>query len=265
MIDKDVLYDLYYNKKMSLKEVGIEVGVSSSNIQYVMKKHGFTARTYSEGAYLRDCKTRNIIEVTDKLHDFIVGNILGDGGVYSAKSHLERDNRHPPRTANYIHSDKHQDITNFISKTMTSFGIRQMGNIGRYEHKKLNNAVYYQYRSKHYPELLQFRKKMYKDGHKIIPNDLVFTGDIVLYWFLGDGSLTYPATGRPYIRICTEGFTQEDVEFAVNQFNSMGMQCSRTSDNSIRFSAYATEPFMNFIGKCPKEIEHIYGYKFTNN
>jgi hypothetical protein len=106
---------------------------------------------------------------------------------------------------------------------------------------------------------------MYKDNKKIIPRDLEFTPTICLHWYLGDGSLTKPKKGKPYVRICTQGFSIDDVNFAVQKFNDIGIPASRQpSGNSIRFlnKGNGGQKFLDYIGRCPKEINNIYGYKF---
>ncbi len=150
----------------------------------------------------------------------------------------------------------------YISNVFSKNNIKQMGKITKYIHK-YNKATYYCYGTKHYEELLYFRKYLYEERNKIIPRDLEFTPNILLHWYIGDGSLSRSGKTKKYSRICTQGFSIDDVEFAVTKFNKMGLDCTRQpSCNTIRFINNKTKDFLNYIGNCPKEIEHIYGYKF---
>jgi len=253
--DKDWLYQKYVVEKLNQTEIAKLVGVTSSSIRRYLVKYDIPIRSLSETLFL--CRKNPPVIISDEMLEFIQGNVLGDGGIFSVN-----DKKNKQRTAAYAHSSKYLDVISYIKDVFEKNNIESMGKINKFVHKK-NKAVYYQYWTKHYEELLAIRNYMYRDGRKIIPRDLEFTPTIVLHWYIGDGSLSECSSNKKYVRICTEGFPVEDVEFAVEKFTRMGLKCTRQpSCNTIRFATAKTGDFLDFIGPCPSEIEHIYGYKF---
>lgn len=262
--DRDWLYNQYIEQKKSFRQIGKDCGASFATIGYYAKKFNFKIRPKNEQCYLS--KRNAPIEITEYMKEFLIGNILGDGSLsYDCR---RKDSNFS--SCSYSHSNKNKRILEYVSNELSEFGIKQMGKINKYCHKKLN-SIYYTYWSRHYLELNKFKRYLYNQfNKKIIPRNLEFTPTICLHWYLGDGSLSkikQVNCNKYYARICTQGFSKDDVEFAVSKFNSMGIDCSRQpSGNTIRFSTkggyYGTLKFLNFIGRCPKEIEDIYGYKF---
>ncbi len=252
--DKDWLYQKYVVEKLNQTEMAKLVGVASSTIRKHLIKNDIPIRSLSETLFL--CRKNPPITISDEMMEFIQGNVLGDGGIFSVS-----DKKNIQRTASYAHSSKYLDMLLYLRDVFEKNGIESMGNINRFVHKR-NRAIYYQYWTKHYEELLAIRNYMYKDGKKIIPKDLEFTPTIVLHWYIGDGSLNKYKHNKS-ITICTQGFSVEDVDFAVKKFNKIGLHCTRQpSCNSISFAMKSTGDFLDFVGPCPEEIEHIYGYKF---
>jgi len=253
--DKDWLYQKYVVEKLNQTEMAKLVGVASSTIRKHLIKNDIPIRSLSETLFL--CRKNPPITISDEMMEFIQGNVLGDGGIFSVS-----DKKNIQRTASYSHSSKYLDIVLYIKSVFEKNNIETMGKINRFVHKK-SGAVYYQYWTKHYVELLDIRRYMYKNGKKIIPRDLELTPTIVLHWYIGDGSLSKCSHNKKYVRICSEGFPIEDVEFVVEKFCKMGLTCTRQpSCNTIRFATNKTGDFLDFVGPCPEEIEHIYGYKF---
>lgn len=54
MIKKEVLIDLYFNKKLSMKAVSQKLGISVNKVSYWMQLHGLSRRSISEGVYLKN-------------------------------------------------------------------------------------------------------------------------------------------------------------------------------------------------------------------
>jgi len=257
--DKNWLYNRYYIDNKSMKQIGKECGVSEGTIVYYMKKYNIKRRNRSDALFIR--KRNKPIVVNEELKEFLIGNILGDGSIQIHG----RNSLDTARSGAYAHSSKYYNVLKYINNFLNFFGIKRNGNIRKYKHPE-SGAIYYSYWTKYYEELLHFRKYLYKNNKKIIPRNLEFTPTICLHWYIGDGSLSKPKCGKPYIRICTQGFSVDDVNFAVQKFINMGFIASRQpSGNTIRFlNKYnASKKFLEYIGDCPKEIKDIYGYKFN--
>jgi len=254
--NKEWLYNKYCNEQLSPKQIGELVGVGAQNIIYRLNKYCIPKRTQLEVIILSHKKAD--VNLTEKYKEFIIGNILGDGGVYISSSNKSG------ATAAYAHSNKHLEILNYLTSKMKHIGFEQCGRIRKYIHR-INKATYYCYWTRNYKEFLWFRNYMYKDGKKIISRDLEFAPEVCLQWYLGDGSLSFSGH-TPYVRICTEGFPIDDVIYAVDKFTKMGLDAVRQpSCNTIRFVKGKSIDFLKYTGGCPEEIKDIYGYKFDLN
>jgi hypothetical protein len=249
--DQNWLYNEYVVNKRSIADIARCCNKSLGTIIYYLNKLGIEKRTRSETLFI--LRKNPPIEMKEELKEFIIGNVLGDGGIHSNNI----------RTASYAHSSKYYDMLVFISNYLSSFGIEQMGNIREYKHPQ-NNATYFCYWSKNYEELFDMRTRLYSERKKIVPKDISLTPAICLHWYIGDGSLSKRNIGNPYIRLCTQGFSVEDVILLKDKLCELGIKTTRTeSGNSLRISSSSTKNFLNYVGECPEEIKNIYGYKFN--
>lgn len=53
MIQEAILRDLYFNKKLSMKEISEHLQCSQNKVSYWMKCHNVTRRTIAEGVYIK--------------------------------------------------------------------------------------------------------------------------------------------------------------------------------------------------------------------
>lgn len=58
-----------------------------------------------------------------------------------------------------------------------------------------------------------YREKWYPKGKKIIPRDIVFTPLVLVNWFCDDGCITHNSKNSLSLKLSTNGFIKEDVEF----------------------------------------------------
>jgi hypothetical protein len=141
---------------------------------------------------------------------------------------------------------------------------------------KISNtfALYFYINSCPYPELLQFRNKWYKQINgrttKIIPKNLGISPMVLLYWYLGDGSLIRRKNDEnrvPYIVLATNCFSKEDIDFLVKKLKELNLNFypvkykSGFTGKESGYCLYSKTKdgtpyrFFKLIGlKCPKEI-----------
>lgn len=252
--DRDWLYEEYIVKKRNTIEIGKELCVSDVTIGKYLKKFNIKTRSNSEAQFIS--KMKQPVIITKYIRDFIIGNLLSDGGIFTQSHNVK-----VVRTATYQHSCKHKETLEFISNQMSRFGFKQCGNIRRYKHKKQGN-IFYSYQTKYYRELLDFRKYMYKDNIKIVPNNIYLSPTVCLYWYLGDGNLTKQKS----IRLYTCGFDYSEQEILVEKLKYIGIlsKIDNTTPiyNHISINRNNSKKFLNYIQNCPSEMLDIYGYKF---
>ena len=150
--NKEWLYQQYVVNKRSMKDIGKKFNLHGYQIGKYLDKYDIPKRTLSETLY--EIRRNPPIIITKEVNNFIIGNVLGDGGVFTAVK------TKTPRTAKYAHSSKYREMCEYMSNKFKSFGINQAGKIRKCIHPK-NNAIYYAYWTKCYTELLDFRKYLY--------------------------------------------------------------------------------------------------------
>ncbi len=138
--------------------------------------------------------------MTQRQKDIVIGNILGDGGVYihrgSSKAYY-----------NIKQAEKYSEYINWLFselKDLCPSGIKS---------RKDNKQVYF-YTSPN-EELTFLQAKFYHERIKKIPDDIksILTSPLSLaVWFMDDGTLDYRPKDHCAFHLCTNCFTKEDTQ-----------------------------------------------------
>ena len=247
--NRDWLYMAYQTKKLSTHQIAKEVNAGPSTIWNWLYKFNIPIRSNQEGVHL---VKGNHCNLSQEAKEWIDGELLGDGCLCSQSSY----------SANFFYGSKYLEYIQYVSDTLQSFGIKQAGKINK-DNKCYKNFNYYTYfyASRAYVELLPVRKRWYPDGKKIVPKDVELTPLTVRQWYIGDGCLLHLSKRRPFIVLSTCGFSISDVEWLVEQLDSLGFRTTRrSSNNTIHISAFSTQDFLAYIDKCPVRC---YQYKWN--
>jgi hypothetical protein len=82
-----------------------------------------------------------------------------------------------------------------------------------------------------------------------------------MMWYLGDGSLVVnEEKNTVMLRLSTDGFSKERVEFLAGKLRDQGIDCHRNGDNRIQVEARGIAAFFDFIGH--ESPVKCYAYKF---
>ena len=106
------------------------------------------------------------------------------------------------------------------------------------------------------PTLLNFHKRWYPFGKKIVPRDIKLTKEALLFWYLSDGSIDFsnkkkfPNSASYRIRLATDGFLPADNRFLMEKLAEIGLESTLTS-NRINLTASSSRRFLNMIGNAP--------------
>lgn len=207
------------------------------------KKHSAKTRLLISKANTRSINKP--IHLTEKHIDILNGLLLGDGHLDANKS-----------SARYTQGSKHKEFLEHVKKVLPL----EWGPI--WEDKKWNC---YHIKSHHTPNLLDFWKKWYIDGKKVVPQNLQLNNETLLYWFLSDGSIRFtnrkkfPNSSYFEIKLATDGFTKEENLFLVSKLKELGIAASLLTSNKIRIYSNSKEYFFNLIGRTPVSC---YEYKW---
>jgi predicted DNA-binding transcriptional regulator AlpA len=244
--NKKWLENKYSEEILSIFRISKLCKVANETIYKWMKRHNIPRRSLSEAIHLGKA---NHCKLSQEAIEWISGELLGDGNLRSQSYY----------SAQFAYSSQYPEYVNYISDTLNSFGIKRSGKIRRRINKDKENFTY-TYSSLCYVELLPMYKRWYPKNKKVIPKYLRLTPLTCRQHYIGDGCLSYRKNGRPYIILCTDGFPISNVEWLVKQINKIGFKATKMRRNRIRISAYSTENFLNYMGKCPVKC---YQYKFS--
>jgi len=244
-----LLEELYLKKKLTTIQISKICKASHSTISNWLKKLNIPLRSWGERCHLAN---GNHCDLSQKAIKWINGELLGDGCLEYISQ----------RSACFRYISKYLEYCEYVRDTLKMFGIEQAGKINYYIGGWSVNGVY-KYTTRSYAELLTIRKKWYPEGKKIVPKDIKLTPLTCRQWYIGDGSLKHPQYGRPYIKLCTNGFTISDVNFLVGKLIDLGFKTTRQpSENVVSISPYSTKEFLSYIGECPVKC---YRYKWESN
>ena len=265
--NKKWLQKKYWKEKLSIAKIAKKINISQSTIYKWMKRFNIPRRSISEACIgikaskkakrniskAIHLRTGNHCQLSRKAIEWIEGELLGDGCLYSQSKY----------SAFFSYSSKHWEYIHYVSDILKSFGIEQIRKI--YKYRTNDNVTLFpnefHYQSRSYEELKLIRNKWYPDGKKIVPKDLKLTPLTLRQEYIGDGCLHKPKDGNPCIILFTNGFSISDVEWLVEKLNKLNFKATRqSSNNSIHISTKSTPDFFNYIGECPVKC---YKYKWV--
>jgi hypothetical protein len=191
--------------------------------------------------YTREYMTEDYIESID-------GLLLGDGSL-------------DPKKTGYLILARAtwgvaiQEFAHYLAEQITGYN----PDVKDYKHKKMKLRLLWQGRTRFHPDLGNQHIRWYSSGKKQPPDDVRITPKSVMLWYLGDGSLVCKES-TVMVRLSTDGFAPERVEFLAKRLNDIGIKCHRNGDNRIQIDARGVPAFFDFIGR--KSPVECYQYKF---
>lgn len=188
----------------------------------------------------------NHCNLTFEATEWLNGELLGDGSLTIPSL----------GSACFSYSSTYLEYAQYVSSTLKSFGIEQVGKILKYTYK----YTFYRYTSRAYSELFLLCYMWYPKGKKIVPKFIKLSPVTCRQWYIGDRCLQHTQAGSPRIVISTQSFLKKDVEWLVKQLWEIGILATRQPvKNVISVSTYSTKDFLDYIGECPVEC---YKYKW---
>ena len=245
------LKEMLGSPKYSKKEISEYFNVSEDVINRLQKENNFI--------YIRKEKQYSEYVLTNKQIEVLYGCLLGDGCL---NIHKEGKNA----TFSYTSKSKEmvEYVYNFFNNITNSDSIKCVS-----YYDKRTDKVYtqYRFRTKVHPIFTKYYYEWYKDGKKYIPNNLVLTPTICLFWYLGDGSLNNNGNSSN-INFATHCFDKTDIETVLMsqlyEYNPVLVKAGVSKSGDIQYRLYIHREyitkFLNFIGKCPVKY---YLYKWN--
>ena len=192
----------------------------------------------------------NMSYMTESTVEAVDGFLLGDGGI-------NYDKRSLIKAARLQCSLEHQEFCNYL---MGPF-YRYKSSVNPYRSSNMSSGTVWSGRTYSHPDFYKQHQRWYPSNIKQPPNDIRITPLSVMMWYLGDGSVVVDNIKNTImLRLSTDGFAPERVEFLVSKLQEKGINCHRNGDNRIQVDANGIPLFFNFIGH--ESPIACYSYKF---
>jgi len=197
----------------------------------------------------------SISYMTESIIEAIDGFLLGDGSI------------HKPQTTGTLDITRlacgvqYEEFCNYMMKWFSSYN----SYCKEYRSSSMSSGFVWMGRTKFHPDLYAQHNRWYHKSEKTgkwlkqPPDDVRITPKSVMLWYLGDGSCVQK-NNTVVIRLSTDGFDKERVEFLADKMKEKGIDCYRNGDNRIQIKTTAVPAFFKFIGK--KSPVKCYDYKF---
>lgn len=156
-------------------------------------------------------------------NDLITGKLLGD-------SHLEKI-RNINSHFCVEQCEKSKEYVEAVHEILYPFSlpIRYRNRINVFKKKSHHVDRIYSclFNTVYHPIFTNLRNKWYPQGIKIVPKDINLSWRAIAFWFCDDG---YNGLGKRCIRhhgvLCTNSFSEEEVEFLISKLSEKGIKCN---------------------------------------
>jgi hypothetical protein len=240
------LREKYWNEGLTCPEIGKLTNKDYRTILYWMEKLNISRRSKSLTNHL--IQRNENVNLPKEAKEFINGELLGDGSI----------NQRSIYSACYSHGSKYKEYLEWLISKFQSWGIKCM----RIRKKECENYTGYYFATHDYPIFIEFRKRFYPNGKKIIPKNMDLSPITLRQFYIGDGGLIKNKSGKFSIKLYTYGFSIKDVLFLMIKLKELDIETTRQKSNIINIGVKSAPKFLNYIGECPEEIKDIYGYKW---
>jgi len=259
LLTKDFFEHYYIEKRMSypkIREMLLKQGhnIHVGTLYNYAKKVGI-GRDASEAKRNRekDPLNYNISYMTEDIIEFIDGFLLGDGSLHSSK-------RSPIQSARMTCGLEHEEFCRYFMSFVDCY----QPCVTQYKCNSMKSGFVWTGRTKFHPDLYKqwirwYPKRDDSKRKKQIPKDVRITPTSVMLWFLGDGTLSQQ-NDTAVVKLSTDGFYPEGVEFLTEKLRDKGIQCHRNNSNRIQIKAKGIPAFFDFIGR--ESPIKCYSYKF---
>jgi hypothetical protein len=245
--NKELLYEIYVNKKMSTTEIsknsqeifGFNVSVSSVYNTIVLYK--IPLRNKSESVS-RSKSTLDIDSsfLNEKLIEWVDGFLLGDGSIGFRK----RDYM----GSRFSFGSSEKQWTELAMSGLNDYNFTAPKHS---EHTKNGKKTYtWNSQTKSHPDIVSQAKRWYPNGIKKVPEDVRITPTSILLWYLGDGSFTAFGGNSSHLLLATCAFDPSDIEnILMPKLKALGIESIRTQQkNDISICSTSIKVFFDIIG-----------------
>jgi 16S rRNA G966 N2-methylase RsmD len=259
---KNILEKWYLNEKKSTPEIEksfkktYDIETTNTVIYLLLKEFNIEIRSISDSVSMAVRSMdyeKNILEEGSVEMQVIDGLLLSDGYISSSKD--QKYHRFS------LASSQKEFISYCRDKLLKLNPSEIMGGEHGYSNEKGYEKVMHAFSTAFHPDFTKQRVRWYIDGKKLVPKDIKLTPLSLKLWYYGDGTLINNRISNScVVRLSTDGFTQEDVEFLIEQLKTLFGIKSKNANGRIRLLTESIPSFFNCIGMV-SDID-CYSYKF---
>jgi hypothetical protein len=179
------------------------------------------------------------------------GSLLGDGSLY-----LNNRYKSKSRSACFKYASSQGEHVEFvwgILKNLITTEKYKNGPIRIDQFDKRTQKTYVRniFITQSNITFFEWYQKWYLKGKKIVPYSLNLTPLTCLLWYIGDGNLDKRSQ---HIRLCTNGFDENHVDFLVQELNDLTFESYKQryyDQYVIVIPRKKVKQFLHYIGPCP--------------
>ncbi len=247
---KDLLYDLYSRKKLSIGQIAKKLKIGKTSVKRYLKRYKIKIRSSKEGQKLRlqqDGKFGGYIKekLTDRQKQLLIGTLLGDGTLYLDKrgTNARIKIQHSRKDRGYL-KFKHSILKNFVTGK-----IIQERQFNKKAGKYYSSLVFITIT---HPEFSRFRELFYKRKKKVITSAILskLTSLGLAIWVMDDG---YYNKEHKFMDLYTMSFTHKEHLIIQNWFKKKYGVSSKINYHTqsdkyyLRFNLLDTKKLVNII------------------
>ena len=252
--NKELLAKLYSENNSTIKIAKLAGAKTCNSARQALIRFDIKLKNISDG--LTSSSSKNDFFILN--NNVIIGSLLGDGG-------LSRYNRFSEESyPKFYKKNKFCNHIEFVAKSIFAKNYKD-----RIKKEFRYGNIYFTLSSFVHKELLYLDDKWYtKDNIKVVPTDISLNKEIMLHWFLDDGSTSWRIDRKTVrLTLCSESFTKDEQLILCEKIrNEFGLLATIRKTNSgtgyrIHISENYVNDFLDLIGPCPVP-ELSYKWKF---
>jgi len=226
-----------YNSGISGVVLAKKYFVNRKTIYRILRKYNIRIKTNSEShnALYKDTSKLNVNTV-----NYLNGWLLGDGSLVSTNT---------PQT-NFTLTTIHKEYANYVYKILNQDIRCEIYNDKRDKYK---NNIAYIISTKRTKHLKEIYNRWYKNGTKMVPDDLDLTKSTISNWIMDDGSLD---KSHNTIHLYTCSFSIREIELLVEKLKKIANNnhisiCNYKKYPYIYVGKKASAVLIDYVGRCP--------------
>lgn len=254
ILNKDELYQLYWEQMLSQKKIADIIGCSIDTVRQNLRDYNIPIHIPSYHAHEQKVFLNNL------QLDYLYGAMLGDGCLYKAKKGIN---------SQLIYTSKSYQHVEYVSKPFESILYKEGIKYYSYFDKRTGKTYdRYTFRTIIDKGFEKERKLWYPDGIKHIPNNLKLNSTICLIWYIGDGGICNIQNSQ-YIKLSTQCFNKEEQEdILIPQLSDFEAKLTKADMSKDHLQQYfiliprrKMANFLGYIGECPFN-DYLYKWNF---